>query len=123
MSMKLLWFVKLVGIAFAAYVVFKVKNNRLNEKESMFWILGASVIVVLAFWPQLLDITAAYVGVAYQPALLFFLGIVFILVLLFRQASHISQLTENNKELAQQVAILEFEIGELKVKLLSKKET
>ncbi|MCW2278846.1 DUF2304 domain-containing protein [Heliophilum fasciatum] len=109
MSIKLLWFVRIVGLAFAAYVIQRVKQNRLSEKESLYWVTGTLGIVFLAFWPGLVDQVAAWVGVVYQPALLFFIGILFCLVLLFRQAGHISQLKESNKELAQMVAILEAE--------------
>ncbi|MBM7866642.1 DUF2304 family protein [Heliobacterium gestii] len=110
MSLKLIWFVRLVAFAFAVYVIRKVKQNRLSEKESMYWMAGTLAILFLALWPKLVDIAAAYLGVAYQPALLFFLGILFILVILYRQASHISQLKESNKELAQMVALLDAEV-------------
>ncbi|MZP29497.1 DUF2304 family protein [Heliobacterium undosum] len=110
MSWKLIWFVRIIAFTFAVYVIHKVKNNRLSEKESMYWMAGTLAILFLAIWPELVDIAAAYLGVVYQPALLFFLGILFILVILYRQASHISQLKESNKELAQMVALLDAEV-------------
>ncbi|ABZ83396.1 conserved hypothetical protein [Heliomicrobium modesticaldum Ice1] len=113
MSWKLIWFVRIVAAAFALYVIHKVKNNRLSEKESMYWLAGTLAILFLAIRPGLVDGMADYLGVAYQPALLFFLGILFILVILYRQASHISQLKESNKELAQVVAILDEEVRRL----------
>lgn len=112
----------LTGVAFIVFVYKKVRKNKLSEKESIFWMLGAAGIFILGIQPKIIMILASYLDIEYAPSLLFMLGIVFCLILIFRLTISTSILNQQTKELAQVVAILKKRVVELeKMNDLSKR--
>ena len=59
-------------------------------------------------------ILAATVGIVYPPNLLFLLAALFVLFLLLYFSTVITRLTQENKDIAQQVALLQYEIEALR---------
>ncbi len=70
------------------------------------------MILVLALWRSLLGQFADVVGIAYPPSALFILAAFFILVVLLHYSTVISKLSDQNRILAQRVALLERELDE-----------
>jgi len=67
-------------------------------------------------WRGLLDTIALTVGVAYPPALLFFVAFLFLLLIVLHFSVIISSLSEKNKKLSQEIAILKTLFEEYKKK-------
>lgn len=103
----------LLGITFMFLVYSQVKKKRLAEKESIFWIIGAIAILILSTFPKIIIMLASIINVEYAPSLLFLIGIIFCLLLVFRLSVYVSILREQIKELAQHNAILEKRIHDL----------
>lgn len=93
-------------------VLSKVKKQRFFEKESFAWVIGSIVMLILAIFPGIVDWFSNLVGIDYGPSLLFFLSIMFILYLLFRQTVQVSLLKEQVKHLGQKIVVLEKELQE-----------
>lgn len=104
------FFYALIGIVFMLFILRKVKNKQLVEKESFFWMIGAIGIVILGLFPSILDFVAKLVHITYPPSLLFLLGTLFSLGLIFRLTIYISLLKEQIKDLGQNNCILEKRI-------------
>lgn len=85
----------------------------LSEKESFFWIVGGIIILILGLFPQIVGMASEILHIEYPPSLLFLLGIIFILGLVFRVMIYITLLKEQNKELAQRYALLEKRVIEM----------
>ena len=92
-------------------VIFElIRRKKLREKYSLIW-FGASLATILfSVWRSLLDHVAALLGVAYPPALLFLVAMFFGMILLIHFSVVISDLTEQNKTLAQEIALLKATI-------------
>jgi hypothetical protein len=97
----------ILSIALVIFILELVRRRRLLEEYSLLWLFVGVVMVVLAFWKSGLDLVSRLIGIAYPPSTLFLFGLVFIIVLLLHFSTVISQLTEQNKTLAQKIAILE----------------
>lgn len=95
------------------FVYKKVKKKLLLEKESIFWMIGALGILILGIFPNIIIVLANILHIKYAPSLLFLMGIIFSLALIFRITNHISIVSTQIKELAQYNAILEKRISEL----------
>lgn len=95
------------------FVYKKVKKNMLSEKESMFWMLGTIIILILGIIPEILDMLAKKLCIVYPPSLLFLLGNIFCLALVFRLTVMVSILKEQTKELAEINAILNRRVCDL----------
>lgn len=87
-----------------------VRRRRLREGYSLLWLAIALGMIVLAGWRDLLHGLSALVGIAYPPNLLFLLAVLAILAMLLYFSTVISRLTQENRELAQRFALLQFEL-------------
>ena len=92
-------------------VIFElIRRRRLQERYALLWILTGLVILVLALWRGLLGTLSDTVGIAYPPSALFVLAAFFILLVLLHYSTVISKLSDQNRILAQRLALLEHEV-------------
>jgi hypothetical protein len=92
-------------------VIFElIRRRRLQERYALLWIVTGTVILVLAVWRSLLGWLSGQVGIAYPPSALFVLAAFFILVVLLHYSTVISKLSDQNRVLAQRLALLEREL-------------
>lgn len=94
-------------------VIFElIRSRRLQERYALLWLLTGLVIFVLAIWRGLLGRLSDLVGIAYPPSALFVLAAFFVLVVLLHYSTVISKLSDQNRILAQRLALLEHRLGE-----------
>ena len=87
-------------------IVDLIRRGMLKEQYSLLWLASSVVLLVLSMLRGLLDAVALAVGVAYPPALLFLVAFLFLLLIVLHFSLTISSLSEKNKRLAQELAIL-----------------
>ncbi|MGH3049666.1 MAG: DUF2304 domain-containing protein [Gaiellaceae bacterium] len=88
-----------------------IRRHRLRERYALLWLLTGLVLTALSAWRHGLNTIAGWVGVrGYPPAVLFAVGILFILAVLLHYSTVISRLTDQNVLLAQRLALLEEEL-------------
>ena len=90
-------------------VVFElVRSRRLRERYALLWLLTGVVLVVLSAWRGGLNTIAGWFGVrGYPPAVLFAVGLLFVILVLLHYSTVISRLSDQNVVLAQRLALLE----------------
>lgn len=99
-----------VGLIF---VLELVRQRKLREDYSLLWLATTIILIVLSVSRPLLDSFAALLGVVtYPPAALFLVAIIFMLFILLHFSTVLTRLARENKEIAQQMAILRWELGE-----------
>lgn len=103
-----------VASALLILVVFElIRSRRLRERYALVWLLTGVVLLALSVWRGGLNTIAGWVGVtSYPPAVLFAVGLLFVLVVLLHHSTVISNLADQNAILAQRLALLEHELGE-----------
>ncbi len=99
----------IVSLLFVAYVVFLVRNRKLRETDSVVWILAGLAIFVLGIWVKPLLWITELIGAKFPVSTLFFSGLIFLTFISLWMTTRISGLTEQVKELAQQVTLLSEE--------------
>lgn len=93
-------------------VVFElVRRKRLSERYAILWLLAAITLLVLAVWKGLLTSLSSDVGISYPPSLLFTVAIGLIAIILLHFSLAVSRLSDQNKILAQRLALLEQRVG------------
>ncbi len=94
-------------------VVFElVRSRRLRERYALLWILTGIVLVALSAWRGGLNTIAGWLGVrGYPPAVLFAVGLLFVIVVLLHYSTVISRLSDQNVILAQRLALLELAVS------------
>lgn len=98
-----------VSLLFVAYVIFLVRNRKLRETDSVVWILAGLAIFVLGIWVKPLIWVTDLIGAKFPVSTLFFSGLIFLTFISLWMTTRISGLSEQVKELAQQVALLSGE--------------
>ena len=98
-------FILFCGLAFVGIIVFLLIKRKINERNSLLWLGCAIVILLFSAIPETLEILAGAVGVDYPPTLLFLFSILVLLLLVLNQSIQISILSEQLKDLTQNVAV------------------
>jgi hypothetical protein len=95
-------------------VVFElIRSRRLRERYALLWLVTGAVLLVLSAWRGGLNTIARWLGVTgYPPAVLFAVGILFVVLVLLHYSTVISKLADQNTILAQRLAILEAKFRE-----------
>jgi len=94
-------------------VVFElIRSRRLRERYAILWLATGLVLVALSVWRDGLNTIARWFGVStYPPAVLFAVGLLFVIIVLLHYSTVISKLSDQNTILAQRLALLEARIG------------
>ena len=89
-------------------VIFElIRSRRLQERYAILWLVTGMAMLIVAVWRDALGFLAGLVGIAYPPSALFVLASFFILVVLLHYSTVISKLSDQNRILAQRLALLE----------------
>ena len=89
-----------------------VSKNRLGYKYAFYWAILALCVSTLALFPQLLNLMADAMGIASPVNGLFYLGIFFLLFVVFSLSISISRLTDKVRRLTQDLGILRKEVND-----------
>src|SRR5690348_6683590 len=88
-----------------------IRSRRLRERDAVLWLMTGLVLTALSAWRDGLNTIAGWVGVrSYPPAVLFAVGILFILAVLLHYSTVISRLSDQNVLLAQKLALLQQQL-------------
>jgi len=101
----------LASIALVVVVLELIRSRRLRERYALLWLATGIALAVLSAWRDGLNTIAGWFGIrSYPPAVLFAVGILFILAVLLHYSTVISRLSDQNVILAQKLALLEEEL-------------
>jgi hypothetical protein len=105
--------VMVAAILICAAIFELIRRRHLMERYALLWLLAGMAVFVLAVWRGLLTTVSGWVGIYYPPAALFAAGFVFVLIMLLHFSITISRLSDQNKILAQRVALLRQRLEKL----------
>jgi hypothetical protein len=97
----------IAAVIFLLVIFELIRSRRLQERYAILWLVTGSVILLLSVWRDALRLVAEQIGIAYPPSALFVVGFLFILVVLLHYSTVISELSERNVRLAQDLALVE----------------
>lgn len=114
MSIRIQIFAVCGSLAISAFIFELIRKRKMLEKYSLLWFCAAVVLIVLSLWRNLLEKTAALLGVYYAPTALFIIAAFFAMLMFLHFTVVISRLSEQNKNLAQEMGILQEELRGLR---------
>lgn len=101
------------SLAVMLFVFQLIRRGKLREEYALIWFGASLALIAVSFWRGSLELAARLAGIAYPPSVLL-LGVI---VLGFALAMHysisLSRLAEQNKRLAQELAILRHQVEQL----------
>jgi hypothetical protein len=98
------------AVALLIIVLELVRRRRLREEYSWIWLLTAVGYLAIALVPGLIEWVAGAIGSVRPTSVFAFLGLFFLFLVSIQFSVQISRLAEQNKDLAQQLAILDSEL-------------
>lgn len=96
------------------FLIELVKSRRLKESYSILWFAIAFAFLLFSLWRDLLEKVAGLMGISYAPAALFLILIIGLYLLSIHFSVVISRLSEKNKNLSQEISLLNLKVKELK---------
>ena len=102
-------FAVLASLAIFAVIIYLVKKGKLREEYSWLWLLTGAVVLLLVVWYDLLLFLTNLIGAVTATTTLFIFGIVFLMFISLHFAIKISSLSNQVKNLAQKLSLLEAE--------------
>lgn len=105
MSLALKILILCCGLLVVGIVIYLLVQRKINERQSLFWIFGSVIILILSVMPKSLDVFASFFHVDYPPVLLFLFAILILLVITLYQSIQISMLQSHLRELTQYIAV------------------
>jgi hypothetical protein len=98
-------FVIVCAVLFSIIVVSLLLKNKIGERNSVIWLAGTLIILLLAGNPFLLDKAAKGLGITYPPSLLFLLSTMVLLLFSLYQTIQITRLSNKVKDISQYLAL------------------
>ncbi|MEO8216871.1 MAG: DUF2304 domain-containing protein [Acidobacteriota bacterium] len=88
------------------FVTQLIRRRKLREEYALLWFAASLGLILISVWRGLLDRAAKLLGVAYPPSLLLLAGIAMGFILSIHFSLSLTRLSEQNKRLAQELALL-----------------
>jgi hypothetical protein len=103
-------FAVIVSLAIFVVIISLVRNRKLKEEYSWLWLLTGFFIFVLVVWYDLLVKLTALIGAVAPTTTLFIFSILFLVLLSLHFAIRVSRLSDQLKNIAQKISLLEAKI-------------
>jgi uncharacterized membrane protein len=91
-------------------IVELIRRGRLKERYALLWLFSSFLMLGLSLWRNALENISRLAGIYYPPSLLFLLAFLFLLLINLHFSVAVSELSEKNKKLTQEIALLRYEI-------------
>jgi hypothetical protein len=94
------------GASLGLLVLWLIRKGRLREETGLYWLAAVGLLMVLALRRDLLEWTAAALGIFYPPSVLLLGTILAGILLALHFSVALARLSTQNKRLAQELALL-----------------
>ena len=104
-----------IAIALSMFIVTieLIRREKLKERYSLLWLATAVSMFILSFWTGLLDAIALIIGIKIPVNALFFIGTIFLMLIIFYITIVVSGLSKQNERLAQEITLLKKRIEDI----------
>lgn len=101
--------VLLIGVLVIVFILIinMVRKRQLELKYVLAWMICDIALMVFVCFPDLMSVVARFLGIRSPINMIFFLGFVFSLVIIFTLTVALSRATSRIRRLAQQVALMD----------------
>lgn len=96
----------IAGVAIAVWVLYLYKKKKLKEDYTILWLFVSIIVVLLSTWTDLLLSINWFVGAEKVSDVVLAAFIAFLIIISIYFSVRLSHLAEQNKKLAQEIAII-----------------
>lgn len=88
----------------------RIKNQKLALQYSLSWLVLLAILLIVVLFPNLLYYFSNAVGIELPINMIFFLGFLFTLLIIYNLTVAISKMSNEIKDLTQKLALMEKEL-------------
>jgi hypothetical protein len=92
------------------FIIELIRRKKIKEQYSLLWLFISTGFIALSIWRDGIEEIAILVGIAYAPAAFLLILVMAIFLILIQFSVIISKLSETNKTLVQEIALLKQKI-------------
>ncbi len=100
-----------LAVCIVVTILVLIRKDLLHTRYGVWWFAIAGGVLVLGFFPTLVDVVAAYLGVTYPPTLIITVGIGFLLIKMLTMDLERSRQERKLRRFAQRLAMYEAQKG------------
>lgn len=100
----------IVSVFMLVFILRKIRNGKLHIKDSLIWLFVCFIVLIISFFPKLFFALPKLLGIIMPMSALFFFAIMFLLLKVFNLTVNFSRLSEENRKLTQEIALLKNKI-------------
>lgn len=100
----------LIAVSIFIVILELVRRRKLREEYSWLWLATGAIIIMLTMWFELLLKVTHFIGAVLPVSTLFFFAIIFLILVCLQFSVRISSLTDQVKNLTQELTIMKAEI-------------
>lgn len=98
----------MLGITFLIFIR-QIKEKKLSLQYTLSWLFLLLALFIVLLFPGLLSWLTRVCGIALPINMIFFLGFVFTLVIVYRLTAAVSKMSDEIRDLTQKIALMEKE--------------
>ena len=106
MNINLKIFLVIVCLFFIVYIYLKVLNKKLDHKSALLLIPMLLILMILCIFDNILNPIKEFLGFEVTSNMIFFLGFIFVSILLLNVSIKLNKQNEKIIKLTQEIAIL-----------------
>lgn len=114
MTLRLQIFIGIIMLVLLMFIISMVRKKKIDLKYALGWIVLDCVLIIIDIFPQIIFGVAALIGIEVPSNMLFFLGFILALCLIYSGTVSISFLSMKIKQLTQELALLRDEMERMK---------
>ena len=114
MSVRLQVFIAAIVVIMMFMIANQVRKKKIDLKYALKWFVIGGIILVLDVFPVIMNKCSELLGIKVPSNMVFFAGIVLITVIIYSLTASVSRLSDKNKRLIQEVALLREEMENMK---------
>ena len=106
-----------IAVVVFAVIVELVRRKKLMEEFSWIWLLAGVIILLIAVWENIFSLIASLTGIIAPSSIVFFFGIIFLILINLQLAMVLSKSRNDIKNLGQKISLYENELEDTKTEL------
>ena len=114
MSLKLQICIAVLVLVMMFLIANMVRKKKIDLRYALGWLCLGAIVLILDAFPSILNNMAKILGVALPSNMVFMVGIIFLVVAIYMLTASVSRLSNKNKRLTQEMALLREELERMK---------
>lgn len=95
-------------------IINMIRNKKLDLRYALSWMCMLVIALVIDVFPDIVFGLAYLIGIDVASNMVFFVGVIFSIILIFSITVSVSRMSNKVKRLTQELALLQKELDELK---------